>query len=48
MFLKWNFLKDILDILVKNFKREDIVRYLTVVSSAPNSYAVKVLRKNEF
>ena len=34
--------------LVKKFlKREGIVRYLTVASSAPNSYAVKVLRKNE-
>ena len=34
--------------LVKKFlKREGIVRYLTVASSAPNAYAVKVLRKNE-
>ncbi len=35
--------------LVKKFlKREGIVKYLTVASSAPNAYAVKVLRKNEF
>ena len=34
--------------LVKKFlKREGIVKYLTVASSAPNAYAVKVLRKNE-
>ena len=34
--------------LVKKFlKREGIVKYLTVASSSPNAYTVKVLRKNE-
>ena len=34
--------------LVKKFlKREGIVRYLIAASSGPNSYAVKVLIKNE-
>ena len=34
--------------LVKKFlKREGIVKYLTVASTAPNAYTVKVLRKNE-
>jgi large subunit ribosomal protein L22e len=34
--------------LVKRFlKREGIVRFLTVSSTAPNAYTVKVIKKNE-
>ena len=34
--------------LVKKFlKRESIARFLTVSSSAPNAYTVKVIKKNE-
>ena len=34
--------------LVKKFlKREGIVRYLTVSSTSPNTYTVKVIKKNE-
>lgn len=34
--------------LVKKFlKREGIARYLTVASTSPNAYTVKVIKKNE-
>ena len=34
--------------LVKKFlKREGIARFLTLSSSAPNAYTVKVIKKNE-
>ena len=45
---KLKFSKRYIRYLVKKFlKREGIVKYLTVASTAPNSYTVKVLRKNE-
>jgi large subunit ribosomal protein L22e len=45
---KLKFSKRYIKYLVKKFlKREGIVKYLTVASTAPNAYTVKVLRKNE-
>jgi len=45
---KLKFSKRYIRYLVKKFlKREGIVKYLTVASTAPNAYTVKVLRKNE-
>ena len=45
---KLKFSKRYIRYLVKKFlKREGIVKYLTVASTAPNTYTVKVLRKNE-
>ena len=45
---KLKFYKRYIRYLVKKFlKREGIVKYLTVASTAPNAYTVKVLRKNE-
>ena len=41
------FSKKYIKYLVKKFlKREGIVKYLTVLSSSPNSYEVKVLKNN--
>jgi large subunit ribosomal protein L22e len=41
------FSKKYIKYLVKKFlKREGIVNYLTVLANSPNSYAVKVLKKN--
>jgi len=41
------FSKKYIKYLVKKFlKREGIVKYLTVLSSSPNSYEIKVLKNN--
>ena len=45
---KIEFSKKYIKYLLKKFlKREGIVNYLSINSSSPNSYTVKVLRKNE-
>ena len=45
---KVQFSKRYIKYLVKKFlRREGIVRYLTVSSTSPNAYTVKVIKKNE-
>ena len=45
---KAQFSKRYIKYLVKKFlRREGIVRYLTVSSTSPNAYTVKVIKKNE-
>ena len=45
---KIQFSKRYIKYLVKKFlRREGIVRYLTVSSTSPNAYTVKVIKKNE-
>ena len=45
---KIEFSKKYIKYLLKKFlKREGIVNYLSINASSPNSYTVKVLRKNE-